>query len=258
MSTATPTDRLESLLDLDRVDAHRNGARGYLDLLGDAPPQPAGVAQSLMVTRALPAIYERWWRPLGSRMMVGLGSGMAEERLIADQLLALDPEDTVLDVACGPGNFTRRFAGTLGDRGLAVGFDASPTMLDRALRERGTGPLAYVRGDASALPFRDEAFDAVCCFAALYLFDDPFGAIDEMVRVLRPGGRIAVLTSCRRGPEPLALLAATAAGLSGVRVFGRDEITAAFRAHRLTDVRQRLRGVAQIVGARRQERPRDA
>jgi SAM-dependent methyltransferase len=249
--------RLQSLLDPARVDGHGSDARGYLDLLGDSRA-PGGPAQALMVSRALPAIYERWWRPLGSRVMVGLGVGMAQEQLIAAELLRLEPEDAVLDVACGPGNFTRRFAARLSERGLAVGLDASPTMLDQAMREGGGGSLAYVRGDAAALPFRDRSFDAVCCFAALYLFAEPFRAIDEMVRVLRPGGRIAILTSCRRGPEPLGALAGVAARASGVRVFRRDEITDALRARGLVGVAQQVRGLAQIVGARRSEDGGDA
>ena len=57
--------------------------------------------------------------------------------------------------------------------------------------------VAYIRGNAVELPFRDAAFDAVCCFAALHLFDEPFRALDHMARVLTPGGRIAIFTSCR-------------------------------------------------------------
>ena len=74
-------------------------------------------------------------------------------------------------------------------------------MLERGRRgttARGLGNLTLVRGDATALPFRDASFDAVCCFAALHLFADPFAALDEMRRVLRPGGRIALMTSVRR------------------------------------------------------------
>ena len=46
--------------------------------------------------------------------------------------------------------------------------------------------VAYVRGDAQDLPFRDQSFDAVCCFAALHLFADPMKALDSITRVLTP------------------------------------------------------------------------
>ena len=58
--------------------------------------------------------------------------------------------------------------------------------------------LALIRGDATDLPFDDGSFDAVCCFAALHLFADPFAALDDMRRVLGDGGRIAIMTSVRR------------------------------------------------------------
>ena len=109
---------------------------GYLDLLGDEDPTGGGPGQRLMVSRALPLIYERLWRPLGGRLLMGaLGPDMAGERRIALEMLRIAPGDAVLDVACGPGNFTRAFAGAAGD-GLVVGLDASRTMLAQAARER--------------------------------------------------------------------------------------------------------------------------
>src|SRR3954471_7034472 len=155
---------------------------GYLDLLADEPaPEPTGAAQNLMLTRAVPAIYERWWRPALGRVAKGvLGPGMADEHRIARLLLGLTPGDGVLDVACGPGNFTRGFARSVGPDGLSVGIDLSETMLARGVHDTRAEKLdqvAYVRGDAAELPFRDQSFDAVCCFAALHLFADPMRAL---------------------------------------------------------------------------------
>jgi SAM-dependent methyltransferase len=124
------------------------------------------------------------------------------------------------------------------------------------VQETASANVAYVRGVAEQLPFGDASFDAVCCYAALYLIDDPFAAIDELVRVLSPGGRVAVLTSCHRGPSPLRLPAGLITGLGGLRLFGRDEVTGAFRAAGLRDVRQRIAGFAQFVGARKPPRRR--
>ena len=129
-----------------------------------------------MLTRGLPVVYERWWRPAWGRVLMGpLGPGTQGERQIAHELLELGPGDTVLDIACGPGNFVREFAGSVGKRGLVVGLDASQTMLARAVADtreaRRTSPTSAAT--RSALPFRDGCFDAVCCFAALHLFDEP-------------------------------------------------------------------------------------
>ena len=225
---------------------------GYLDLL-DEELESTGVTQDLMVTRLVPAIYERYWRPALSRMAKGLtGPGMAEEIRIARLLLGLGEGDVVLDVACGPGNFSREFARAVGPDGLVVGIDASRTMLERGGEELGRadpGNLTLIRGDATRLPFRDSSFDASCCFAALHLFPEPFAALDEMRRVLRPGGRIALMTSVRREltVRPLKPVLERA---SGMRIFEGDEIVASLEQRGFTDIHRRLSGLVQFVGGR--------
>jgi SAM-dependent methyltransferase len=251
----TGPERVIALLD----DAHRAevGAApvvhdGYLDLLGAAAPPPTGPAQRLMLTGAVPRIYERWWRPTLGRAAKGLlGPGMADEHRIARLLLGLTPGDGVLDVACGPGNFTRDFARAVGAGGLAVGIDASPTMLARATRDTPEGAAAYVRGDAVHLPFRDASFDAVCCFAALHLFAEPWVALDHMARVLQPGGRIAIFTSCRTRSTGLRLVDGVAGRTSGMRMFERDEVADALVARGFDRVRRRATGLTLFVGARK-------
>jgi len=225
---------------------------GYLDLLGDDPPS-TGPTQDLMRSRLVPQIYERWWRPTLGRMVKGVtGPGMAEEVRIARLLMALSHGDTVLDLACGPGNFSREFARAVGDRGLVVGVDSSRTMLERAVHDlEGSGlhNLALIRASGEELPFRDGSFDAVCCFAALHLFADPFKALDELTRVLSPGGRIALMTSVRR-QITLAPFKPLVERASGIRLFESDEIVGALQERGYDDVHQRLAGMVQFVGAR--------
>lgn len=228
-------------------------ADGYLDLLGEEAPRSTGVTQDLMLTRIVPAIYERWWRPTLARAFKGLtGPGMAEEARIARLFLGLARGDRVLDVACGPGNFSREFAHAAGQEGLVVGLDASRTMLARGAADgerAGAANLALVRGDATALPFRDASFDGVCCFAALHLFAEPMGALDEMRRVLAPGGRIALMTSIRR-PVTVRPMKPVVERLSGMRVFEPEEITAALAQRGFGDIKRRVFGLVQFVGGR--------
>ena len=108
-----------------------------------------------------------------------------------------------------------------------------------------------MRGDAQSLPFRDDSFDAICCFAALYLIETPIRALEEIIRVLTPGGRVALLSSCNRGPVPAIVTNPLARTLTGVRIFARDELTGALRDRGLTNIEQRVVGLAQFVSARK-------
>ncbi len=234
-----------------RAEAMPSGAP-FLDLLdGDLPS--TGATQDLMLTGIVPRIYERYWRPALGRVAKGVtGPGMAEEIRIARLLLGLRPGDGVLDVACGPGNFSRAFASAVGDSGLVVGIDASETMLERGaaeLRRSGLGNLCLIRGDATAMPFVDDSFDAACCFAALHLLEDPLAGLDEMARVLTPGGRIALLTSVQRGLGPRGPGKPLVERLSGMRIFTRDEIAGALEERGFADIHQRISGMVQFVGA---------
>jgi SAM-dependent methyltransferase len=225
----------------------------YLDLI-EGEIESTGPTQDLMRTSLVPQIYERYWRPALGRIVKGIrGPGMAEEVRIARLLLGLSPGDCVLDIACGPGNFSRAFAATVGESGLVVGLDASRTMLERGaadLRGSEIANLALVRGDATELPFLDDCFEAVCCFAALHLFEDPFAGLDEMARVLAPGGRIALMTSVQRQLGPRGPIKPLTERLSGIRVFGQEELVEALQERGFDDIHQRLSGLVQFVGGR--------
>ena len=251
VSAPSAIDRTLDLLDPALRPTQPQLLHGYLDLLDDADPTGPHPGQRWMASRTLPLIYEHLWRPLGARLLMGhTGPGMGGERRIALRMLSLTGGERVLDVACGPGNFTRGFASATKD-GLTVGLDASRTMLARAVEQTSAANIAYVRADASALPFRDASFDAICCFAALYLIERPMRALDEIARVLVPGGRIALLASCNRGPLPAEITSPLVKRLTGVRVFGRDELTGALTARGLTDTLQHVTGLAQFLAARK-------
>jgi len=253
-TNAAPVPAVEQTLALlapARRPAVAHVEDGYLDLLGEEDPTGAHPGQRLMLSRSLALIYERLWRPLGGRLLMGAtGPGMREEQRMALSMLELSPGDRVLDVACGPGNFTRGFARATGE-GLVVGIDASKTMLAVAVRKTESANLAYVRGDACELPFRDGSFDAICCFAALYLIQEPTRALDEIARVLAPGGRVALLSSCNRGPLPATVTDPVVRTLTGVRIFARDELTLALRDRDLGSIEQHVAGLAQFVSARK-------
>jgi SAM-dependent methyltransferase len=210
----------------------------------------ATLARRLMDSAAVPLVYTRYWRPLLGRVAKGLGGpSMAEEFSIAARMLDLHPGDLVLDIGCGPGTFTCRFADAVAPDGLALGLDASPTMLARARREGAAPAAAYLRADAGHPPLRPGCLDAVCCFAALHMFAEPEAALESFVRLLRPGGRLALLTTARR-PNPVGFVDDALGQVSGQRMFGRDEIVDQLAGLNLEGITRQVAGVAQFVGAR--------
>ncbi|MCB0155595.1 MAG: methyltransferase domain-containing protein, partial [Anaerolineae bacterium] len=96
----------------------------------------------------------------------------------------------VLDVGCGTGVFARAAAERVGPAGEVVGLDINEGML--AVARRKAPHIEWRCGPAEALPLEDNRFDAVACQFALMFFEERQAALREMVRVLRPGGRLAV------------------------------------------------------------------
>jgi demethylmenaquinone methyltransferase/2-methoxy-6-polyprenyl-1,4-benzoquinol methylase len=109
---------------------------------------------------------------------------------------AVRPGDRVLDVCSGTGDLALAAIEAGGD---VVGLDFSERMLARARRK--SDEVEWVRGDATALPFGDGAFDAVTVGFGIRNLDDLERGLREIARVLRPGGKFGCLEITRpRGP----------------------------------------------------------
>jgi ubiquinone/menaquinone biosynthesis C-methylase UbiE len=126
----------------------------------------------------------------------------ADLTLISQPMMAgIHPlaDPLILDVASGTGRLPLIMARNGSFRGHVIGLDASRRMLDVARQKvaaaRFEDYITLMRHDAGELPFADGAFDAVTCLEALEFLPDPYAALGEMIRVLRPGGLL--LTSIR-------------------------------------------------------------
>lgn len=217
---------------------------GYVDVLGEVRPIGPRGSQRPLLSRAIAAFYERVWRPIVSRVFfAGRAINATEEREIVLGMLGVSPGQRVIDVGCGPGNYTRDLARAAGS-GLVVGLDAWEPMLTAAVLRGGGENLAYVRGDACSLPFRDESFDSACSVGVIHMVEDPLAALGEMVRVLAPGGKLAVAVSCGTGSGGKPLSARL-----GLKIFGRDEVTGFFTTHGLDEIEQRVVRQGQFVSA---------
>ncbi|MDH3226717.1 MAG: methyltransferase domain-containing protein [Thermoleophilia bacterium] len=110
------------------------------------------------------------------------------------------PGQSVLDVACGTGIVARTAADRVAPGGTVTGVDLNEAMLTVARRVRPD--ITWRQGEAAALPFPDESFDAVLCQMALMFFPDRVEAVHEMRRVLTPHGTIAVIVPGRLDAQP--------------------------------------------------------
>jgi demethylmenaquinone methyltransferase/2-methoxy-6-polyprenyl-1,4-benzoquinol methylase len=102
------------------------------------------------------------------------------------------PGGRVLDACCGTGDLA---LAALAEGGRVTGLDFSPAMLERARRK--SGEVEWVEGDLLALPFGDGSFDAATVGFGMRNVEDRSLALRELRRVLRPGGRLAVLDVVR-------------------------------------------------------------
>ena len=114
---------------------------------------------------------------------------------------AAKPDDTVLDVACGPGLVVCTFAQVVQH---ATGLDLVPAMIEQARtlqQQKGVQNVSWQVGDIQPLPYPDASFSLVTSRYAFHHFLDPLGVLTEMRRVCKPGGKVAVI-DVMASPEP--------------------------------------------------------
>lgn len=218
--------------------------KGYLDLLaaesadGSAPPKNTGTIQALWTSRVGSLFYDN--AQALSRRLFTAWQHPAE-------WLHIPPGGVALDVGSGPGSVTATLARAAAPDGVALGVDISEPMLARAVRNHAGPHTGFLRADAQRLPLRDETVDAVVSIAVLQLIPDPVAALKEIARVLRPGGRVALMVpTAGRGARIWRMLPNI-----GAHFFGEDEIADILEDHGFVSVRTKYYGTLQWVRARR-------
>ncbi|MGE4607531.1 MAG: methyltransferase domain-containing protein [Myxococcota bacterium] len=163
---------------------------GIIDLLGTRFEPNLG--QRLLDTAPSAWFYDLIRPRLAP--LVGMPTFDSEVASVVERL-GLEPGSTVLDIACGQGNFTLELARFVGPGGLVIGLDIAGAMLKRAvqhLRESGLSNVVLLRGDALDLPFADACLSHINCSGGLHQFPDLKRALAEMARANRPAGRMTI------------------------------------------------------------------
>jgi arsenite methyltransferase len=220
--------------------AEPNVSKGYLDLLGPDSPDDDAVAKNTGPIQAA------WASPIGS-MLYDNAQALSRRVISAWQLpidwLNIPPGGIALDVGSGPGNVTASLARAAGPEGLALGVDISEPMLARAVRNEAGPQVGFIKADAQRLPLRDNTVDAVVSTAVLQLVPNPTAALTEIARVLRPGGRLAIMVpTVGRAARFWQMLPNV-----GAHVFDDDEIGDILEDNGFVSVRVQTYGMFQWV-----------
>ena len=213
-------------------------SNGYLELLGAGLPTGTPRVEAVFASPVGSMVYDNM-QALIRRLFSAMQQPM--------EWLNIPPGGIALDVGCGPGTVTASLARAAGPDGLALGLDLSQAMLARAVRAEAGPQIAFLRADAQKLPLRDETVDAVVSIAVLQLVPDPAAALAEMARVLRAGGRLAVMVpTAGRAARIWRMLPSI-----GAHLFGEDEIGDILEDHGFTSVRTNNFGTLQWVRGKR-------
>jgi ubiquinone/menaquinone biosynthesis C-methylase UbiE len=114
-------------------------------------------------------------------------------RALAQEALAPGPGDDVLDVGCGPGFYVADILDVVGANGSVTGVDASAAMLAIAARKVGDRPnVRLLEGEATKLPVADASVDRAISVQVFEYLSDVDAALAELMRVVRPGGRVVI------------------------------------------------------------------
>jgi SAM-dependent methyltransferase len=143
---------------------------------------------------------------------VGAMFGPISDRLIGAARVASGAR--VLDVAGGAGDPSLALASTVSVDGLVVCTDQAPGMVAAARRRaiaRGASSVRFAQCSGDALPVRDASFDATVCRLGLMFFPDANRGVDEMLRVARPGGRVALAVWGAKDRNPYLAVPSTLA-----------------------------------------------
>lgn len=121
------------------------------------------------------------------------GADFVKRRRLNFDAIRPTPGDTILDLGCGNGFLSQELGNAVGSEGRVIGLDPSADMLQSA-KERcaGASQVELLEGFADDIPLPDNSVDAVVSIQVFEYIPDLAAAVNEVARVLKPGGRVAI------------------------------------------------------------------
>jgi SAM-dependent methyltransferase len=183
------------------------------------PTGPAGSAAGWVIRR----LVRQGHHPTGpagraTGWMMGLRSSNVRRNRWAVDLLAVEPTDRVLELGCGPGVAIAALAGRA-TQGLVVGVDHSQVMIRQARRRNAAavraGRVRLIQAPVERLQLTDGPFDAALAVNTVGMWSEPTARLRDIGGLLRPGGRIALVSQPRCPGATAATSAAAGDELAG-------------------------------------------
>jgi demethylmenaquinone methyltransferase/2-methoxy-6-polyprenyl-1,4-benzoquinol methylase len=166
---------------------------------------PYGAAEGTLPPERVQAMFDRIARPYDAMNRVMTAGLDVRWRKLAADATGVGPGASVLDCCCGTADLSIELARRVGPSGEVVGVDFAERMLERGrakIARKGLDQATLLHGDALDLPFEDDRFAAATAAFGLRNVADLGRGLRELVRVVRPGGRVVCLeiTTPERGP----------------------------------------------------------
>lgn len=171
---------------------------GILDLIEE--PLKKTITQKTLDTNLTAWAYDLFRNSLVRLLQV---PKFSDEVDTIQKTLNVQPGDVILDLACGPGNFTIEWAKRAKSLGLIIGLDLSIPMLQRAstnIRKFDLDNVILIHGDAQKLPFVDHMVNKVNCSGGFHQFPDLERALKEIARVINTDGGILTASTFAEKP----------------------------------------------------------
>lgn len=210
-----------------------------------------------LIDRLAPIYETKIWAPLIWQLFGGLlvPSYWRMAEIVAERA-GIKEGDSALDIATGSGVTARKLSGLAGEKGNVCGLDVSFKVLQDAVKRaknEGLTNITYIQGDAEELPFKDDSVDAVTCTFAFHAIPNPEKSLKEMSRVLKPDGKISIITASVPTflPEPIRRSALTRERHLHHRHFETEDLREMFKRHGLVDMKAENYGAFLLAEAKK-------